>query len=410
MSEAYLVGGVRTPFGSYRGALAGVRPDDLAATVLRAALERAGVPDEAVDEVVFGASNQAGEDNRNVARMAVLLAGLPAAVPGYTVNRLCASGLQAVVSAAQQIRAGEAEIVVAGGVESMTRAPMVVPKSDRPWAAAGEVADTTLGWRLVNPRMRAVDGGEATIPLGETAEKVAVSDGITREESDAFGLRSQLRVAATAADHAQDLVPVTVGEVVVSADEVPRPDTTAEALARLTPAFRPDGIVTAGTASPLADGAGAIVVASGAAVERLGLVPRARIVASASAGVAPSVMGLGPVPSTERVLARAGWAVGDLDAIEINEAFAPQVLASVRRLGLDPERVNADGGALALGHPLGASGVRLVIGLLRRLERDGGRRGLATLCIGAGQGLALLVELPKAMGPRGEGECECWRS
>jgi hypothetical protein len=326
--------------------------------------------------------------------MAVLLAGLPAAVPGYTVNRLCASGLQAVVSAAQQIRAGEAEIVVAGGVESMTRAPMVVPKSDRPWAAAGEVADTTLGWRLVNPRMRAVDGGEATISLGETAEKVAIGDGITREESDAFGVRSQLRVAATAADHAQDIIPVTVGKAVVHADEVPRPDTSAEALARLAPAFRPDGIVTAGTASPLADGAGAIVVASRAAVERLGLVPRARIVASASAGVAPSVMGLGPVPSTERALARAGWAVADLDAIEINEAFAPQVLASVRRLGLDPERVNADGGALALGHPLGASGLRLVVGLLRRLERDGGRRGLATLCVGVGQGLALLVERP----------------
>ena len=393
MNGAYLVGGVRTPFGRYRGVLAGARPDDLAATVVRAALERAGVPDAAVDEVIFGAANQAGEDNRNVARMAVLLAGLPAAVPGYTVNRLCASGLQAVVSAAQQVRAGEADIVVAGGVESMTRAPMVFPKSDRPWAAA-ELADTTLGWRLVNPRMHAIDGGEATIPLGETAEKVAASDGITREESDAFGLRSQLRVAATAADHARDIVPVTVGGTVVRVDEVPRPDTTLGALAGLAPAFRPDGIVTAGTASPLADGAGAVVVASGAAVERLGLVPRARIVASASAGLAPSVMGLGPVPATERVLARAGWSVGDLDAIEINEAFAPQVLASVRRLGLDPERVNSDGGALALGHPLGASGVRLVVGLLRRLERDRGCRGLATLCVGVGQGLAVLVELP----------------
>jgi acetyl-CoA acetyltransferase family protein len=394
VSEAYLVGGVRTPFGRYRGALADVRPDDLAATVVRAALDRSSVPDDAVDEVIFGAANQAGEDNRNVARMAVLLAGLPTDVPGYTVNRLCASGLQAVASAAQQIRAGEADVVVAGGAESMTRAPMVVPKSDRPWAGAGEIADTTLGWRLVNPRMRELDGGKATITLGDTAEEVATLDGITREDSDAFGLRSQQRAAAAAGDHARDFVEVTSGKVIVSADEALRPDTTAEALAGLRPAFRPDGIVTAGSASPLSDGAGAIVVASEAAVERLGLEPRARVVASAAAGVPPHIMGLGPVPSTERVLERAGWGVDDLDAIEINEAFATQVIASVRRLGLDPERVNAEGGAIAVGHPLGATGIRLTLTLLGRLERTNGKRGLATLCIGVGQGLALLVERP----------------
>jgi acetyl-CoA acetyltransferase family protein len=352
------------------------------------------VPDDAVDEVIFGAANQAGEDNRNVARMAVLLAGLPTDVPGYTVNRLCASGLQAVASAAQQIRAGEADVVVAGGAESMTRAPMVVPKSDRPWAGAGEIADTTLGWRLVNPRMRELDGGKATITLGDTAEEVATLDGITREDSDAFGLRSQQRAAAAAGDHARDFVEVTSGKVIVSADEALRPDTTAEALAGLRPAFRPDGIVTAGSASPLSDGAGAIVVASEAAVERLGLEPRARVVASAAAGVPPHIMGLGPVPSTERVLERAGWGVDDLDAIEINEAFATQVIASVRRLGLDPERVNAEGGAIAVGHPLGATGIRLTLTLLGRLERTNGKRGLATLCIGVGQGLALLVERP----------------
>ncbi|MEZ5102433.1 MAG: acetyl-CoA C-acyltransferase [Thermoleophilia bacterium] len=392
MGEAYLVGGVRTPFGRYRGALAGARPDDLAAAVVRGALERAGVPDEAVGEVILGAGNQAGEDNRNVARMAALLAGLPVEVPGFTVNRLCASGLQAVVSAALQVRAGEADVVVAGGVESMTRAPMVLPKGDRPFSASPEVADTTLGWRLVNVRMRALDGGEATISLGETAEKVARLDGITREDSDAFGLRSQ-RLAERAADAlAADVIPVQVGRARVERDEVPRPDTSAEALAALPPAFAADGIVTAGTASPLSDGAAALVVASGEAVERLGLTPRARLVAAASAGVAPSVMGLGPVPATERVLARAGWTIGDLDAVEINEAFAPQVIACVRRLGLDPETVNAEGGAIALGHPLGASGARLAIALLGRLERTGGRRGLASLCIGVGQGLSVLVE------------------
>jgi acetyl-CoA acetyltransferase family protein len=393
MTDAFLVGGVRTPFGRYRGALADSRPDDLAALVLGAALDRAGVPHDAVDEVIFGAANQAGEDNRNVARMAALLAGLPDTTPGYTVNRLCASSLQAVASAAQQIRAGEADVVVAGGVESMTRAPMVLPKSPRPWAAAGDVADTTLGWRLVNPRFKDLDGGKATISLGETAEEVASLDGISREESDAWGLRSQQLTAANRERLALDFVAVQNGKgEELAADEVPRADTNLEALAKLKPAFKADGVVTAGTASPLSDGASAIVVASGEALERHGLTPRARVVAAASAGVPPHIMGLGPVPSTEKLLARLGWEVSDLDAIEINEAFATQVVASIRRLGLDPELVNAYGGAIAVGHPLGASGVRLVLGLLRRLEDGDLTRGLATLCIGVGQGMALAVE------------------
>ena len=391
-SQAFLVGGVRTPFGRYRGALADSRPDDLAALVLGAAVERAGVAPEAVDEVIFGAANQAGEDNRNVARMAVLLAGVPADIPGYTINRLCASSLQAVASAAQQVRSGEADVVVAGGVESMTRAPMVLPKSGRPWAAADAVADTTLGWRLVNPRMKEVDGGEATISLGETAEKVALIDGIGRDDSDAFGLRSQQLTDAARERLALDLVAVDGRNGTVETDELPRPDSTAAGLAKLKPAFRADGVVTAGTASPLSDGAGAIVVASEAAVERYGLTPRARVVAAASAGVPPSIMGLGPVPATEKVLNRSGWKLDEVDVVEINEAFATQVLASIRRLGFDPEIVNRYGGAIALGHPLGASGVRLVLYVLRRLEDDDAQRGLATLCVGVGQGMALTVE------------------
>ena len=390
--EAYLIGGVRTPFGRHRGALAETRPDDLAAIVLEAALDRAGVPRDAVDEVIYGAANQAGEDNRNVARMAVLLSGLSDEVPGYTVNRLCASSLQAVASAAQQIRTGEADVVVAGGVESMTRAPVVMAKPPRGWGAPPEMADTTLGWRLVNPRMRDVDGGKATISVGDTAEEVAVLDGISREESDAWGLRSQQRTAAAAEHRRRDLVEVPLKDGALTEDEVPRPNTTMEALARLNPSFRRGGIVTAGTASPLSDGAGAIVVASERAVEEHGLTPRGRVVATASAGVPPHIMGLGPVPSTRKVLERTGWTVTDLDAVEINEAFATQVIASIRRLGLDEETVNAEGGAIALGHPLGASGVRLVIGLLGRLEREGGTRGLATLCVGVGQGMAMLVE------------------
>jgi acetyl-CoA acetyltransferase family protein len=390
---AYVVNGVRTPFGKHRGGLSTIRPDDLAALVLSAALDRSGIAPQDVDEVIFGGANQAGEDNRNVARMALLLAGLPDTVPGYTVNRLCASSVQSVASAAQQIRTGEAEVVVAGGVESMTRAPYVMAKAGTPWAAAPQVFDTALGWRLVNPRMVELDGGKATITLGDTAEEVALLDGITREESDAWGLRSQQRAAAAreAGYFDADLVPVETPAGTVKADEVPRA-TTADKLAGLKPVFRKDGIVTAGTSSPISDGAGAVVVASGAAVKRLGLTPRARLVGAAAAGVAPSLMGLGPVPSTQKLLGRLGWSIDDVDAVEFNEAFAPQVIASLRRLELDPDRVNTDGGAIALGHPLGATGIRLLLMLLARLERDDLSRGLATLCIGVGQGMALAVE------------------
>jgi 3-oxoadipyl-CoA thiolase len=396
MSEqtAYLLSRVRTPMGRYGGALAGVRADDLAALVVRAAIDRAGVPDDAIDEVVLGAANQAGEDNRNVARMAALLAGLPASVPGYTVNRLCASGLQAVVAAAQAIRCGEADVVVAGGVESMTRSPWVMAKPGTPWARPGEVSDTSLGWRFTNPRMKQLDGGKATIPMGETAEEVATLDGITREDSDGYALRSQERAVAAAKDGRFDaeLLAVETPAGTVSADEGPRPDTSIERLGTLKTVFRDGGVVTAGSSSPLSDGAAALVVASGAAVERHGLTPIARIVAGASAGVAPSTMGLGPVPATEKVLARTGWSLDDVGSVELNEAFAVQVLACGRRLGLDLDRLNADGGAIALGHPLGCSGARLVVTLLGRMQREGSDRGLATLCVGVGQGLAMLVE------------------
>ena len=414
MGEVFLLGGVRTPQGRYGGALAGVRPDDLAALVVAEAVRRAGVPGDAVDEVVLGAANQAGEDNRDVARMAVLLAGLPNTVPGYTVNRLCASGLTAIAGAAAQVRAGEAEVVVAGGVESMTRAPWVMAKPGTPWAKPGEVSDTALGWRFTNPRFRELDraapqpptetAGPFTLSMGETAEEVAALDGITREQADEFALRSHTRAVAAAKDGRFDdeLLPVPVPQnrrsgatgdpVLVTADEGPRPDASTESLARLRPVFRADGIVTAGNSSPLSDGAAAIVLASERAVREHGLQPVARIVTSAAAGVAPHVMGLGPVPSTRKALDRVGWSVGDLDAVELNEAFAAQALACVSRLGLDPETVNADGGAIALGHPLGCSGARITVTLLNRLRREGGRRGLATLCVGVGQGVAVLVE------------------
>ncbi|GAA0912346.1 thiolase family protein [Nonomuraea longicatena] len=390
MNEVFLVGGVRTPLGRYGGALAGVRPDDLAALVVGEALRRAGADPEAVDEVILGAANQAGEDNRNVARMAALLAGLPVSTPGYTVNRLCASGLSAVVSAAQAVRAGEADLVVAGGVESMTRAPWVMAKPGTPWAKPGEVADTSLGWRLTNPAFP----GDTTLSMGETAEEVAALDGIGREESDAWALRSHTRAVAAAKEgrFARELV--TVGEV--TADEGPRADTSLERLARLRTIFRPGGVVTAGSASPLSDGAAAVVVASGEAVRRHGLIPRARILTGAAAGVEPRLMGLGPVPATRKAFARAGRDPADVAdlSVEINEAFAPQVLACVRRLGLDPATVNADGGAIALGHPLGCSGARLVVTLLGRMERENTRTGLAALCVGVGQGVAMLVERP----------------
>ncbi len=386
MPEALIVDGVRTPLGRYGGALAGVRPDDLAALVVGEAVRRAGVDPADVDEVVLGAANQAGEDNRNVARMAWLLAGLPDTVPGFTVNRLCASGLTAIATARQMIVAGDADVVVAGGVESMTRAPWVTEKPGRAWARPGASYDTSIGWRFANPRFDA----DTTLSMPQTAERVAEQWGLTRAELDAFALRSHERaVAATRAGRFAAEI-VAVGDCAL--DEGPRADTSLERLAGLRPVVAPDGMVTAGNASPLNDGAAALVLVGDAYAERQGLTPRARVVGAATAGVPPAVMGIGPVPATRTALARAGWTTGDLDAVELNEAFASQALACVRDLGLDPEVVNADGGAIALGHPLGASGARLVVTLLGRLERGAGRRGLATMCVGVGQGAALLVE------------------
>ncbi|MFB9308504.1 acetyl-CoA C-acetyltransferase [Agromyces hippuratus] len=396
MAEAYLVGGVRTPVGRYGGALAGVRPDDLAALVVgelvrRTRLDQAGELG-AIDEVILGGANQAGEDNRNVARMSVLLAGLPDEVPGITVNRLCASGMSAITMAAQAIRAGDADLIIAGGVESMTRAPWVQAKPDRAWAKPGAAYDTSIGWRFPNPKLLARD--KATFSMPETAEEVARIDGITRDEADAFALRSQQRAAAAIAAGRFEAeivgVPTHRGEVLV--DEGPRPETTLEALAGLRPVVHGGSVVTAGNSSALNDGASAILVASAAAVERYGLTPRARVVVGSSAGLPPEIMGLGPVPATEKALERAGLDLDDIGSVELNEAFATQSIASMRRLGLDPERVNTDGGAIALGHPLGSSGSRLVVTLLGRMEREQSRYGLATMCVGVGQGSALIVE------------------
>jgi hypothetical protein len=404
MSEVYVIDGARTPQGRYGGALASVRPDDLAALVVGEAVRRAGVDPALVDEVILGAANQAGEDNRDVARMAVLLAGLPDTVPGYTVNRLCASGLTAVSAAAQAIRSGEADVVVAGGVESMTRAPWVMAKPGTPWARPGEVADTSLGWRFTNPAFRDGDalvpagsGPEArkvTLSMGETAEEVAALDGITRADSDAFSLRSHQRAVAAqeAGRFDRELVEVPAPGGPVTRDECPRPGTSLESLGKLRAVFRAGGIVTAGSSSPLSDGAAALVLASEDAVRRHGLRPRARVAGAAAAGVPPHVMGLGPVPATKKLLGRLGWAVSDLAAVELNEAFAAQSIAVIRRLKLDDDLVNADGGAIALGHPLGCSGARLVVTLLGRMEREGAGRGLATLCVGVGQGAALALE------------------
>ena len=392
MSEAYLVGGVRTPIGRYGGSLASVRPDDLAAVVVHEAVARAGVPGEDIDEVYFGAANQAGEDNRNVARMAVLLAGLPDSVPGLTVNRLCASGMSAVALAAQAIRAGDADVIVAGGVESMTRAPWVQAKPDRAWAKPGDAYDTSIGWRFSNQKL--LDRDKATYSMPETAEEVARIDGISRADADAFALRSH-RLAIDAIDGGRfsaEIVSVVTRNGLVDTDEGPRRDSSADALAKLRPVVSGGSVVTAGNSSSLNDGASAVIVASAGAVERLGLTRRARIVASASAGVAPEIMGLGPVPATLKALAKAGLSVTDLAAVELNEAFATQSLASMRRLGLDQAIVNSDGGAIALGHPLGSSGCRLLVTLMGRLERGRGRFGLATMCVGVGQGAAMILE------------------
>ncbi|MEJ7651241.1 MAG: acetyl-CoA C-acyltransferase [Nakamurella sp.] len=398
MAQAFLVGGVRTPIGRYGGTLSTVRPDDLSAHVLRALVERTGVDPSGIDEVVWGAANQAGEDNRNVARMATLLAGLPDTVPGFTVNRLCASGLTAVSTAAAMVASEQADVVIAGGVESMTRAPWVLAKPEAAFARPGEIVDTSIGWRFTNPALVPLDGGEATISMPETAEKVARAEGVTRADSDAFAARSHERALAAIAGgrFIDEIAPLTIrtrrGETVVDTDEGPRPGSTTEVLAGLRPVVTGGSVVTAGNASSLNDGAAAVLVASERAIERLGLTPRARVAASAAVGVAPSVMGMGPIPATRKVLDRVGWSVDELGSIELNEAFAPQALACIRGLGLDPEVVNNDGGAIALGHPLGCSGTRILVTLLGRMEREQTRRGLATLCVGVGQGAAMLVE------------------
>lgn len=392
MTDAFLVDGVRTPVGRYGGALASARPDDLAALVVGSVVSRAGVPADAIDEVTLGAANQAGEDNRNVARMAVLLAGLPNSIPGLTVNRLCASGMTAIAIASQAIRAGDAEVMIAGGVESMTRAPWVQAKPARAWGKPGEAYDTSIGWRFANPRLLARD--KATFSMPETAEEVARVDGISRADADAFALRSHQRALAAidAGRLAPEIVAVDTGRGVVDADEGPRRETSLEALAALRPVVAGGEVVTAGNASSLNDGASAIVVAGEDAVQRHRLRPRARIVASATAALAPEIMGLGPVPATEKALQKAGLSIADIGAVELNEAFASQSLACIRRLGLDPEIVNADGGAIALGHPLGSSGSRLLVTLLGRMERENVRYGLATMCVGVGQGTAMIVE------------------
>lgn len=400
MTEAFICDAVRTPIGRYGGILAHVRADDLGAIPMKALLARnPGLDPAAIEEVFYGCANQSGEDNRNVARMSLLLAGLPHTVPGITLNRLCASGLEAIGTAARTIRSGEMEIAIAGGVESMTRAPFVMGKADGAFGRSQKLEDTTMGWRFVNPALHALYGTE-TMP--RTGENVAADYGISRGDQDAFALRSQQRAMAaqTRGFHSEEIVPVNVpgrkrGETVeVSVDEHPRADTTIEVLQKLKPLFGPDGTVTAGNASGINDGAAAMIVASEAAAMAHGLTPRARILGMASAGVEPRVMGIGPVPATQKLMAHLGLTIGDFDAIELNEAFASQSLAALRSLGLadDAPNVNANGGAIALGHPLGMSGARLALTLVHQLERNGGKRGLATLCIGVGMGLALAVE------------------
>jgi acetyl-CoA C-acetyltransferase len=388
MARAVILSAVRTPVGRYGGALAGERPDDLAATVIAAAVERAGVPAGEIEDVYLGAANQAGEDNRNVARMASLLAGLPESVAGVTLNRLCASGLSAVVSACHAVAAGDGDLFVAGGVESMSRAPLVMAKSEQAFARGNQtVWDTTLGWRFPNPRLEEMFPLES---MGETGENVAERYGVSRKEQDAFALQSQQRWAEadSAGRFADELVPV--GDV--TRDEHPRPDTSEQKLAALKSAFREGGTVTAGNSSGLNDGAAALVIASEDRAEELGVEPLGAFVGSAVAGVDPRVMGIGPVPAVSKLLERAGVGVEDLDLVELNEAFASQSLVVIRELGLDPEKVNANGGAIALGHPLGMSGARLVVSLLHELRRRGGRYGLATLCVGVGQGQAALFD------------------
>ncbi|HEX9809438.1 MAG TPA: 3-oxoadipyl-CoA thiolase [Alphaproteobacteria bacterium] len=397
--DAFICDAVRTPIGRYAGALSAVRPDDLAALVIRTLVERNGRMDPAaIDDVILGCANQAGEDNRNVARMAALLAGLPETVSGVTVNRLCGSGLDAVGEAARAIKAGEAELMIAGGVESMSRAPFVMGKAETAFARTAEVYDTTIGWRFVNPRMKR-DHGTDSMP--ETGENVARDFQVTREDQDAFAYRSQMRTkeAAESGRLAKEIVSVSVPQrrgdpVVVDRDEHPRPDTTLEALAKLKPLFGEGSTITAGNASGVNDGAAAMIVASEQACKAHGLTPRARVVAMATAGVPPRIMGMGPAPATEKLLARTGHKIDEMDVIELNEAFASQALAVLRRLGVpdDAEHVNPNGGAIALGHPLGMSGARLALTATEELHTRGAERALCTMCIGVGQGIAALLE------------------
>jgi acetyl-CoA C-acetyltransferase/3-oxo-5,6-didehydrosuberyl-CoA/3-oxoadipyl-CoA thiolase len=401
LKEAWIVEALRTPFGRYGGALAGVRPDDLAATVLEAVVARSGINAADIDDVILGCANQAGEDNRNVARMALLVAGYPVEVPGQTVNRLCGSGLQALAAAANAIAVGDAEVVVAGGVESMSRAPLVTLKPESGLERGNrELVDTTIGWRFVNPRLHAK---YPAISLGETAERVADQWHVSREAQDELALASQQRAAAAAASgvHAEEIVTVSIPQrsgapIIVDRDEHPRPDTSAAALAKLKPAFAADGTVTAGNASGINDGAAALLVVESERARALGLKPYARIVATAVAGVDPSVMGAGPIPAIKKLLERTGLTVADIDRVELNEAFASQAVACITELGLDPAKTNVHGGAIALGHPLGASGARMATTLVRELRRSGGRYGIAAMCVGVGQGIAMLVERVEA--------------
>jgi 3-oxoadipyl-CoA thiolase len=396
MREAWIIDAVRTPIGRHGGGLASVRPDDLAAVTIEALVERTGIDPVAIDDVLFGCTNQAGEDNRNVARMALLRAGLPVSVPGQTVNRLCGSGMQAVLSAAQAIAAGQGDVFIAGGVESMSRAPYVMLKPSEGYArGTPDVADTVLGWRFPNPQFTP----EWTIGLGETAEVVAEEFAVTREAQDAFAAESQQRAerAIAAGRFDAEIVPVAVPQrkgdpVMISLDEHPRSGTTAESLARLRPVFKKGGSVTAGNSSGINDGAAALLVVSSEFGKALGLEPMARIVGGAVAGVEPHRMGIGPVPATRHAMARAGWKVASLDLVELNEAFAAQALPCMHELELDPERVNVNGGAIALGHPVGCSGARILVTLVHEMKRDGSARGLASMCIGVGQGIASLVE------------------
>jgi 3-oxoadipyl-CoA thiolase len=401
LKEAWIVEALRTPFGRYGGALSSVRPDDLAATVLEAVVARSGINAADIDDVILGCANQAGEDNRNIARMALLVAGYPVEVPGQTVNRLCGSGLQALATAVNAIAVGDAEVVVAGGVESMSRAPFVTLKPESGLERGNrELVDTTIGWRFVNPRLHAK---YPAISLGETAERVADQWHVSREAQDDLALASQQRAAAAAASgvHAEEIVPVSIPQrsgdpIVVDRDEHPRPDTTAAALAKLKPAFVADGTVTAGNASGINDGAAALLVVESERARALGLKPYARIVATAVAGVDPSVMGAGPIPAIKKLLERTGLTVADIDRVELNEAFASQAVACITELGLDPAKTNVHGGAIALGHPLGASGARMATTLVRELRRSGGRYGIAAMCVGVGQGIAMLVERVEA--------------